>query len=743
MNTKVYKLFLAGIAYNFTDEQVLAFFSKRFNSVFNVDLVKQKGSSGLNRGCGFLELTSKEEMETILDTEFFYLKERRFSAKKYKKGKELKKYKKSLEKRRLFVHNVDSRTTNDELISFFSSLAPIENAYLIDREIYSIQSSNGEINPNLRYGYVVMRKVKDAERLLKRKYFQIGDYEAILKKYDPVKHSQFGASNDEEESRERISDSESESYFSPRKGGSKKKGDRCDRQSKNGRSKRAKQARTTRKEAPRGAYYSQEGDLYVHSVSGLNSRESLKTLKKKANHNLAAKSKVESSQVKQTIVPSFDSLHQVEEGLSNEAKNMVPPIIRPKVQSLNMKTCSLKLPIRSMNTFGSNLNEEASLKTPENGARNSITNQPQTHQGETSSTFAAASISNHGPDYLLQERQNRHCLQSTSQAWSKGNQQPAESRIPTIQNQAKFHQQPGHNQPHQQSNQLFQSFPGQPHPNTHPVPAMTTYHQSGCVPPMNHQMSTHNNYPQGVSQFNPMRVNQIFTTSPQGRGVGAGPVGINNNNNTQFYANNSIQRFQTWSPTQTTGTPYQGVYGQQSRYMGTNFGALNGQQTHYHFINNNNQLNNTSPRFNPQLNAPHVNQRQPWNSDYQTSRHHQQQPPEAELIEAWNRFDQSLTIYLTDRSKVPQKLRSSGERIIIPPWQAEKTEEGLTERETLERIYRTIESLKTQLPNLKTIKTQELLPQELPSGKKEVISSFLKTFVVELNHSDSNLRIGF
>ena len=187
----ILKVFLVGIGYNFTNKLVHNFFSRRYKSILRVDLVKQKKRPKFCKGSGFMELTDPRDLHHILATEEFWIKGRAAMAKEYKKGKELKNFKKDVEKRRLFLHGLDPRLTDSEVRDYFSGMVEVENAYVVDNSKFEkngVKKEEGYIVP--KYGFITAKTVEGAEELLRRGCFQIGRFWAKVEPFNSAKKPQ-------------------------------------------------------------------------------------------------------------------------------------------------------------------------------------------------------------------------------------------------------------------------------------------------------------------------------------------------------------------------------------------------------------------------------------------------------------------------------------------------------------------------------------------------------------------------
>ena len=184
---KIHKLFLTGLYSSFTDKEMLTFFKSSFKSIKKVDLVKQRKNKRFNQGCGFLELTDEEEVKTLLEQEYFFLRGRKFSVKPHRTGEELRKYKESLRKRRLFIHSVEKEITDIELKEYFQEVVPLEDAYLIRKGGKGRKMEQNK----LLYGYIILKKAEDVEMVLERRVFKLKNSNIIVMAYDKNKHERY------------------------------------------------------------------------------------------------------------------------------------------------------------------------------------------------------------------------------------------------------------------------------------------------------------------------------------------------------------------------------------------------------------------------------------------------------------------------------------------------------------------------------------------------------------------------
>ena len=193
-NRQIYRVFLAGIATHYREKEVFDYFKAQYPSVIKVDLIKQKDDPESSKGFGFLELTSHKEQNPILKKANFILNGRKFTAKRHRKGRALRKHKEDMENRRLFVSNVDPTVTNAVLKSFFSRIVPLEDAYLIHIERLNPSKfkqkdiHSGRLSDS-KYGHLILRDPKDKEKLTKKKKFKIKSRIVFVKLFSSSKHN--------------------------------------------------------------------------------------------------------------------------------------------------------------------------------------------------------------------------------------------------------------------------------------------------------------------------------------------------------------------------------------------------------------------------------------------------------------------------------------------------------------------------------------------------------------------------
>ena len=187
----IYKVFLAGLSMDFSEEELLHFFRYHFPSVVTVDLVKQKKDRTKNQGSGFMELTDPEDLGDILRQRNFSIGGRGFLVKEYMQGGDLQAFKRNLALRRVFIHNIGPEVTNRDLRDFFGSFVAVEDAYIINQggafNSGKRNKRNGYLDKpkKFRYGYLILSYAEEVPAILEERMFDIRDSMVIAEKYDP------------------------------------------------------------------------------------------------------------------------------------------------------------------------------------------------------------------------------------------------------------------------------------------------------------------------------------------------------------------------------------------------------------------------------------------------------------------------------------------------------------------------------------------------------------------------------
>lgn len=177
-NSNNHKIFLVGLSAEFNKAEILSHFAYMYkSSKFNLEMSSKK--NGRNQGWAVLSVNKKATKDKILSKHSFHLNERKFFAKIYLKGKKLKNYKKELKRRRLFLKGLPENITKQELYDFFSRFGAVEDTYTIkkyENDLSSICWDSG-------FGFVVFKKLKDAEKLLKLGKVKFDENDILIEEY--------------------------------------------------------------------------------------------------------------------------------------------------------------------------------------------------------------------------------------------------------------------------------------------------------------------------------------------------------------------------------------------------------------------------------------------------------------------------------------------------------------------------------------------------------------------------------
>lgn len=169
------KIFLLGLDPEFKKEELVNFFKIDFPSVTHCCLIKSKKHKKTNNiGYGTLFLQSKEEAKKILKKRKFTLKKRTFVVKPYYKGNELKKFKSSVQRRRVYVNQIPPSMENQNLRRVFQDYGDVEDAYVV---------RNQRIDGFRKFGYVIFEKEEDAQKVVRLGCIEFGEDKIGVKEY--------------------------------------------------------------------------------------------------------------------------------------------------------------------------------------------------------------------------------------------------------------------------------------------------------------------------------------------------------------------------------------------------------------------------------------------------------------------------------------------------------------------------------------------------------------------------------
>ena len=109
------KILLIGLSGDHTPSCLEKFFSKSFQSILRVKIRKRSKKSNKVEGVGTLLLTDQSDRDNILSRGSFHLKGRKFHAKPFLKGKELRDFQNKVKMRRVFINFIPRQVDNQAL----------------------------------------------------------------------------------------------------------------------------------------------------------------------------------------------------------------------------------------------------------------------------------------------------------------------------------------------------------------------------------------------------------------------------------------------------------------------------------------------------------------------------------------------------------------------------------------------------------------------------------------------------
>ena len=146
-----FKVFVSGLSGHCSEADILRFLKKKVEGVVSVSLPKRS-----NSGFAFIHMKDEESKRKILEIRNLKFRKRNLTMKQYLGGEQLTKFKKNLNKRRLFVYSIPLKTKDSELKDLFSKYGEVENAYMI-RDCRTKKARS--------YGYVLFRSQEVAEHV--------------------------------------------------------------------------------------------------------------------------------------------------------------------------------------------------------------------------------------------------------------------------------------------------------------------------------------------------------------------------------------------------------------------------------------------------------------------------------------------------------------------------------------------------------------------------------------------------
>ena len=136
-------------------------------------------------------LGEKSEFDHLIREGSYYFRGRKFFVKPFLEGRELQKYKEEIQKRRVFVHNIPNKMSNEDLGELFASFGDVEDSYIIR----SNQSNKYQASSR-KYGYVIFFTEEDASKAVRAKKITHQNAKLIILPFE--KKGGAGPSNSEQ-----------------------------------------------------------------------------------------------------------------------------------------------------------------------------------------------------------------------------------------------------------------------------------------------------------------------------------------------------------------------------------------------------------------------------------------------------------------------------------------------------------------------------------------------------------------
>lgn len=186
MDRPSYKVFLGGLPVRADKQDLITFFGS-YGTVLNCKL-KRNAATGRSQGFAYLMIKEKSAYERLLN-ERIQFQDRVIEVKPVWKKKELNQKLEHEKARKIFVHNLSNKTTNEDLKSHFIKYGAITNAYII-KDPVTLQNKN--------YGYVIFEHIAAIDKAMADEHSLHGrdlhlklgtenDEIAVLKQSNPVK----------------------------------------------------------------------------------------------------------------------------------------------------------------------------------------------------------------------------------------------------------------------------------------------------------------------------------------------------------------------------------------------------------------------------------------------------------------------------------------------------------------------------------------------------------------------------
>lgn len=186
MDRPSYKVFLGGLPVRADKQDLITFFSS-YGTVLNCKL-KRNAATGRSQGFAYLMVKEKLAYDRLLN-ERIQFQDRVIEVKPVWKKKELNQKLEHEKARKIFVHNLSNKTTNEDLRSHFIKYGAITNAYII-KDPVTLQNKN--------YGYVIFEDIASIDKAMADEHALYGrdlhlklgtenDEIAVLKQSSPAK----------------------------------------------------------------------------------------------------------------------------------------------------------------------------------------------------------------------------------------------------------------------------------------------------------------------------------------------------------------------------------------------------------------------------------------------------------------------------------------------------------------------------------------------------------------------------
>jgi len=172
-NQICYKLFIGGIAAREEPQQIQDYFSK-FGPILCCKIKKDK-KTDRGKGYGYITCEDQETFQKILNEPLHTINNRVVECKELLKKDKLTDKLRDEEKLKLFVGNLDEKTTNETLTAYFLQFGTVTNAYVL---------SKPGSNHSRCFGFVhfdneepILRVLKKTEHLIDNKIVDISRFQ--------------------------------------------------------------------------------------------------------------------------------------------------------------------------------------------------------------------------------------------------------------------------------------------------------------------------------------------------------------------------------------------------------------------------------------------------------------------------------------------------------------------------------------------------------------------------------------